>query len=81
MIGMTVWLYMQQSRQQKRRQRLQEGLKVGDRVVTIGGVIGSVEKIQANEIVLKVAENVKIHVLKSAISGNYQATSSAGREG
>lgn len=60
--------------QQKRQQELQkviQNLKKGDRVVTSGGVIGTVAGIQNDYVVLKVGdnENTKMEVLKSAISG------------
>ena len=60
--------------QQKRQQELQKmvtDLKKGDRVVTAGGVIGTVTGIQNDYVVIKVGdnENTKMEVLKSAISG------------
>lgn len=64
--------------QQKRQRELQkmiEGLKKGDRVVTSGGIIGTIASIQNDYIVLKVGdnENTKIEVLKGSISGLYSA--------
>lgn len=63
--------------QQKRQQELQkmvEGLKKGDKVVTAGGLIGTITSVQSDYVVLKVGdnENTKIEVLKSAISGTRQ---------
>ena len=60
--------------QQKRQSELQksvDALKKGDRVVTTGGVIGTVTSIQSDYVVLKVGDNegTKMEVLKSAISG------------
>ena len=60
--------------QQKRQQEVSkmiEGLKKGDRVVTSGGVIGTVTTLQSDYVVLKVGENdnTKMEVLKSAITG------------
>ena len=60
--------------QQKRQGELQktiEGLKKGDRVVTTGGLIGTVMSIQNDYVVIKVGdnENFKIEVLKTAITG------------
>ena len=60
--------------QQKRQQELQkmvENLKKGDRVVTAGGLIGTIMSLQNDYVVLKVgdSENTKIEVLKSAITG------------
>lgn len=60
--------------QQKRQRDLQkmiENLKKGDRIVTTGGVIGTVTSIQNDYVVIKVGdnENFKIEVLKNAVTG------------
>ena len=60
--------------QQKRQQETQKmvaNLKKGDRIVTSGGVIGTVVGIQNDYVVIKVGdnENTKMEVLKSAITG------------
>ena len=57
--------------QQKRQKDLAEmvkNLKKGDRVVTVGGVIGTVHTLQDDYVVLKVGDQeTKIEVLRSAI--------------
>ncbi len=59
----------QQKRQKKLNQMIQE-LKKGDRVVTTGGVIGTIAGIQDDYVVLKVGDTeTKIEVLKNAITG------------
>lgn len=60
--------------QQKRQRELQKvvnELKKGDRVVTIGGIIGTVTSLQNDYVVIKIGdnENTKMEVLKSAVSG------------
>lgn len=57
--------------QKKERQQHEEkvnSLKKGDRVVAAGGVFGSIIGIKDDKAVIKIAENVKIEVLKSSIS-------------
>ncbi len=60
-----------QQKRQKELQTMVEGLKKGDKVVTAGGLIGTITSVQNDYVVLKVGdnENTKIEVLKSAISG------------
>ena len=60
----------QQKRQQETQKMVNE-LKKGDRVVTAGGIIGTITSIQNDYVVLKVgdSENTKMEILKSAISG------------
>ena len=60
--------------QQKHRRQLQQvvdNLKKGDRVITSGGIIGSVTSVQKDYVVIKTGDNeqTKMEVLKSAISG------------
>lgn len=60
--------------QQKRQQELNktiEALKKGDRVVTAGGIIGTIATIQNDYVVIKTGDNdsAKMEVLKSAITG------------
>lgn len=56
-------------KRQKALQKLVDELKRGDRVVTNGGIYGEVAAVEGNVIHLKVADNLKIRVAKSAISG------------
>ncbi|MBX5468044.1 MAG: preprotein translocase subunit YajC [Firmicutes bacterium] len=69
---MTVWMFYQQSRQQKQRQKMQAELKRGDRVYTSGGLIGTIRDIKDDRVVLEVAKEVRIEVLKSSVGGKYQ---------
>lgn len=70
---MTAWMFWQQSRQQKGRRQLQSNIQVGDRVVTIGGVIGVVREVRSNnQVVLAISDNVEILILKSAVGNKYQ---------
>ena len=59
--------------QQKKAKDLQAmiaGVKKGDKVVTTGGILGTVSSIQDDYVVLAVGESdTKIEILKSAIAG------------
>ena len=59
--------------QQKKAKELQtmiSGIKKGDKVVTTGGILGTVSSIQDDYVVITVGESdTKIEVLKSAIAG------------
>ena len=44
------------------------GLKAGDRVVTQGGIHGVVANLKGNIVQVKIADNVKVDVTRSAIS-------------
>ena len=55
--------------EQKKRDQLLRNMKKNDRVMTIGGVIGTVVQVKDNEVVLKVDEstNTKMTFIKRAI--------------
>lgn len=57
-----------QQKKQKQHQKMVEAIKKGDRVVTSGGMYGTVVGVKENVVVLKIAENVKVEFTKSAIS-------------
>ena len=57
-----------QKRQKKITQMLSE-LKNGDKVITTGGVYGTIVGIEDDAIQLRIADQVKIKVLRSAVGG------------
>lgn len=57
-----------QSKRSKEHKNLMSSLQAGDEVVTAGGVLGVINKITDNFVVLKIGENSEITVQKNAIS-------------
>lgn len=57
-----------QQKRQKQHQQLLAGLKTGDKVVTASGIHGMIANVKERTFLLKVADNVKIEVDKSAIT-------------
>ena len=57
-----------QQRKQKKHQEMLGKLKKGDRVVTSGGIHGTVVGVKDGVVVLKIADNVKVEVEKGMIS-------------
>jgi preprotein translocase subunit YajC len=57
------------NKQRRKQEEMLSGLKKGDRVVTSGGIYGSVQGVEGDVVFLKIAENVKIKVARSAVSG------------
>jgi preprotein translocase subunit YajC len=56
-------------KRQKTLAKLVSELKRGDRVVTNGGLLGEIAAVEDRLVHLKLGENVKVKVLKSAITG------------
>jgi preprotein translocase subunit YajC len=56
-------------KRQKKVQEFLSALKVGDKVVTSGGIFGSITKVGEDAIQLQVAPNVRLDVSRAAIVG------------
>src|SRR5436190_19646528 len=56
-------------RKQAKVQQFLTALKVGDRVVTTGGIYGQVTRLNEQTVQLQVADKVRIEVAKAAIGG------------
>lgn len=62
------FMILPQQRKQKSQQQFREALKVGDEVVTIGGMHGKIQQIDTNTIVLQIDKSTKAVFDKNAIS-------------
>ena len=56
-----------QQQQKKKTEAMIKALKKGDRVLTNGGMFGTIVGLEDDKLVLKVAENTKIEFARSAI--------------
>jgi preprotein translocase subunit YajC len=56
-------------RKQKKVEQFLDGLKVGDRVITSGGIYGQVAKLSEQSVQLQVADKVRIEVARASIGG------------
>jgi len=64
-----VVLMLPMQRQRKALRQMIENLKKGDRVVTSGGLYGEVISVDGATVILRIADNVRVRVAKSAVSG------------
>ena len=69
LIFVVMWFFMirPQRKQQKELQNFRDALKKGDKVVTIGGIYGTVAEIKEDSVLIEVDNNVKIRVSKQAL--------------
>jgi len=56
-----------QQKRQKEIQKMRESMKVGDKVVTAGGIHGKIKEINDSSFLIEIAENVKIRVEKASV--------------
>ena len=69
LIFVVMWFFMirPQRKQQKELQYFRDSLKKGDKVVTVGGIYGTVCEIKEGSVLIEVDSNVKIRVSKNAL--------------
>ena len=57
-----------QKKQQDQRKKMLEAIQRGDRVLTTGGLYGTVKDVKGDVMVIQIAENVKVEVARAAIT-------------
>ena len=68
-----MWLFMirPQRKQQKELENFRNSLKKGDKVVTAGGIYGTIVEVQERTVLIKVDGEVKLRVDKNSIQRDY----------
>jgi preprotein translocase subunit YajC len=61
-------IIMPSRKKQKKHQEMVEQLKPGEKIVTSGGIYGTVMGVQEDRIELKISANVKIDITKNAVA-------------
>jgi preprotein translocase subunit YajC len=59
---------MPSRKKQKKHQAMVEQLKAGDKIVTSGGIYGTVMGTKEDRIEVKISSNVKIDITKNAVA-------------
>ncbi|MBQ0096720.1 MAG: preprotein translocase subunit YajC [Bacteroidales bacterium] len=69
LIFVVMWFFMirPQRKQQKELQAFRNALKKGDKVVTVGGIFGTIAEVKEDSLLLEVDKDVKIRVAKSSV--------------
>ena len=61
-------VFLPARRRQKKLQMMIDNLKAGDKVITSGGIYGTIVGFKDDRIQLRIAENVKIELSRSAVT-------------
>ncbi len=61
-------VFLPARRRQKKLQNMVDNLKSGDKVVTQGGIYGTIVGLRGDRIQLRIAENVKIDMSRNAVT-------------
>ena len=56
-------------RRQKKIQEFQENLKVGDKIVTTGGIYGKITRVTDKTLQVEIADRVRIELSRAAVAG------------
>ena len=77
-----MWFFMirPQRKQQKELEKFRNELKKGDKVVTAGGIYGTVAEIQERSVLIKVDGEVKLRVDKNSIVRDYSTDAQASND-
>lgn len=62
-------LYRPQKKAHDARNKMLDALKVGNRVITLGGIYGTIVAIKDEIVTLKIADKVEVEVSRNAING------------
>lgn len=63
-----------QNKKQKEIEKFRQGLKKGDKIVTIGGIYGTVVEIKDSTLFIEIDKDVKIKVDKSSVVNDFSDT-------
>lgn len=66
-------LWRPQKQDQKKRKEFLDSLKRGDKIITIGGMYGTLTKVGPQKVTVKLAEGMEFDFARTAI-GTYQDT-------
>lgn len=70
--GFYFLLIVPQRKKQKAHQKLLTELTVGDRVVTVGGIIGTITHVKKDLFQIKVDDDTRIELLKASVQSRWQ---------
>ncbi len=68
-------VFLPARRKQKKLQEMIDNLKTGDKVITTGGILGTVVALRGDKLQLRIAENVKIDISRNAVTSFQQPES------
>jgi len=64
-----------QQKKQKETQKMLDSLRSGDKIVTSGGILGTVTNVKEKTVIVRISDNVKVEMLRSAIQTVTQRSS------
>ena len=71
---LVMWLFMwrPEAKRRKQMQQFRDGLKKGDKIITAGGIYGTIKEVQATSVLVEVDSNVTLRIDKNMVVGDPQ---------
>ena len=66
-VVMYFFMIRPQQKKQKEIQKMRESLKVGDRIITSGGIHGKIKEVEDTAFIIEIAEGVRVKVDKASV--------------
>lgn len=70
--GLWFLLLAPQRKKQKAHEKLLSELGTGDRIITSGGIYGEITNVKADRFILRIADNTKVELSKSAVQNKIE---------
>src|SRR4029079_5829390 len=64
-----VMILMPMQKRQKKVQEFQGAVKVGDKIITTGGIYGQITRVNDKSIQLQIADKVRIEIARASVGG------------
>jgi len=68
-----------QQKKQKEREKMLNDVQKGDKIITVGGVHGTVVGLEDKTLLVQISDNVKVKLEKSAVSSVVRSTAEVGK--
>ncbi len=66
--AMMFFMFRSQKKEAKRRQEMLDGIRTGDKILTMGGIHGVVKTVNEDTYIVEIAEKVKVEVSKTGVN-------------
>ena len=69
-VVMYFFMWRPESKRRKEMAKFRDGLKKGDKIITAGGIYGTVKEVEAKSLLIEVDSNVTLRIAKEMVVGD-----------
>ncbi|MGM0461149.1 MAG: preprotein translocase subunit YajC [Fibrobacterota bacterium] len=79
LIFVAMWFFMirPEQKKQKKAQEMRENIKKGEKIITAGGILGTIKKVHDDRVVIQINPSTEMTILKTSIGTRQEEFSSA----